>query len=129
MKINLNNSKRIAGELAARYMSEKAQSVFLGSEATLWEYEDDDDNKLYALNLTSDNPAGATVGLTFEEAQEQLEANAVWYAILMDEDDTDWGTGFWDYKTALKEARERGYKYIATILDGPDPICESIEEV
>lgn len=76
MKINLNNNKRIAGELAARNLSEKAQSVFYGSDATLWEYTDDDDNKLYALNLDNDNPASADVGLTFEDVEQQLESLA-----------------------------------------------------
>lgn len=60
-----------------------------------------------------------------------------WYAIQMDEDDNDWGTGSFDKDEAIEMARERGYKYIATIegewdVDGEpitEGICIEVEEV
>lgn len=53
-----------------------------------------------------------------------------WYAIQMDEDDNDWGTGSFDKDEAIKMAQERGYKFVATIagewdVDG-EPITEGI---
>lgn len=60
-----------------------------------------------------------------------------WYAIQEDEDDNDWGDGSFDKDEAIKMARERGYKYVATIegewdVDGEpitEGICTEVEEV
>lgn len=50
-----------------------------------------------------------------------------WYAVMKDNEDTDWGYGSHD----LDEAREmlKGYPdgYIAVIEEGNDPIC--VEEI
>lgn len=55
----------------------------------------------------------------------------IWYAILMDDFDNDWGTGSFDEKKACQKARDMGAKKIAEIdadydEDGEphsDPIC------
>ena len=54
--------------------------------------------------------------------------NPVWYAVMRDRDDDDWGTGSRDYDEAVRMAqalRDDGYSdaYIAVIDDGDDPIC------
>ena len=56
-------------------------------------------------------------------------ANKIWYAVLKDNEDNDWGTGSFDLGEALTMARN--YRdnldcpdaYIAVIDDGPDPVC------
>lgn len=55
-------------------------------------------------------------------------AHPVWYAVMRDRDDDDWGTGSRDYDEAVRMAqalRDDGYSdaYIAVIDDGDDPIC------
>lgn len=55
-------------------------------------------------------------------------ANPVWYAVMRDRDDDDWGTGSRDYDEAVRMAqalRDDGYSdaYIAVIDDGDDPVC------
>lgn len=52
----------------------------------------------------------------------------LWYALMMDNDDTDWGTGTFDREEALarlKAWREGPYPeaYIAVIDDGDTPVC------
>ena len=55
--------------------------------------------------------------------------NKLWYAVMRDNDDNDWGSGSYDYA----EAVERVQKYIpdggysAVIEEGNDPIC--VEEI
>lgn len=55
-----------------------------------------------------------------------------WYAVMVDADDTDWGTGSFDLgeaKAMAAEYRANGHEdaYIAVIDDGDDPIC--IDEI
>ena len=55
-------------------------------------------------------------------------AHPVWYAVMRDRDDNDWGTGSRDYDEAVRMAqalRDDGYSdaYIAVIDDGDDPVC------
>lgn len=57
--------------------------------------------------------------------------NKIWYAVMRDSDDTDWGYGSFDLETAkcmAKKSRNNGNPdaYIAVIDDGPDPICIDI---
>ncbi len=52
----------------------------------------------------------------------------IWYAVMMNNEDNDWGTGSYNLDEAVKMAkqyRESGEKdaYIAVIEDGDDPIC------
>ena len=48
----------------------------------------------------------------------------LWYAVLVDEYDSDWGTGSEDLETAKEMVREfGGDAYIAIIADGPNPVC------
>ena len=47
-----------------------------------------------------------------------------WYAVLVDENDNDWGTGSADLEEAKKMAVNYGdAAYIAEIEDGDDPVC------
>jgi hypothetical protein len=54
--------------------------------------------------------------------------NTMWYAVMRDNDDTDWGTGSNNMDEAIemaKKYRADGYEdaYIAVIDDEGDPIC------
>ena len=46
-----------------------------------------------------------------------------WYAVLMDEEDNDWGTGSKSLDEAKAMAARMGAPLIAVIEDGPDPVC------
>lgn len=46
-----------------------------------------------------------------------------WYAVLMDREDTDWGTGSRSLDEAREMAARVGAPLIAVIADGPDPVC------
>lgn len=52
----------------------------------------------------------------------------IWYAVMSDSEDNDWGTGSFDYDEALAMVQpfipDGGY--IAVIDDGDDPICIDI---
>ena len=51
----------------------------------------------------------------------------MWYAVLRDKNDNDWGTGSSDINEALKMADKIGPEaYIAAISEGPNPICLEI---
>lgn len=50
-----------------------------------------------------------------------------WYAVEMDRDDNDWGTGSYDFDEAVKMAKRMGAEIIAVIEMGDDPIC--VEEI
>ena len=49
-----------------------------------------------------------------------------WYAVLMDEEDNDWGHGSKDYEEAVAMAKKCNAYAIAVINDGTDPVCEKI---
>lgn len=51
----------------------------------------------------------------------------IWYAVMMDKEDTDWGTGSHDLDEAMDMARRMGAESIAVIEDGTDPVC--IDEI
>ena len=57
--------------------------------------------------------------------------NKIWYAIMQDNDDQDWGTGTFDREEAIDRVKamrdEYPEAYIAVIDDDEDPIC--IEEI
>ena len=66
--------------------------------------------------------------MPLDEIYEQKANNDVWYAVMKDNDDTDWGYGSFDIDEArarVRNYRADGYKdaYIAVIDDGDDPIC------
>ena len=52
-----------------------------------------------------------------------MENTNYWYALQVNNDDNDWGTGTYDREEAIKTAKERNYYRIAIIEEGPDPIC------
>lgn len=47
----------------------------------------------------------------------------LWYALQLNEEDCDWGTGTYYREEAIKIAKERNYFKIALIKEGDDPIC------
>ena len=54
--------------------------------------------------------------------------NNYWYAVMMDLEDNDWGTGSYDLQEATEKVlayRANGCPdaYIAVIDDGSDPVC------
>ena len=51
------------------------------------------------------------------------ENQGYWYAVQMDEDDTDWGTGSYDKVEAIEKAEQREALKIAVIEMGDDPTC------
>jgi hypothetical protein len=61
------------------------------------------------------------------------EARTIWYALMQDRDDTDWGTGTYDKQEAIEKVkawRQGGYPdaYIAVIDEsGNEPMC--IDEI
>ena len=54
-------------------------------------------------------------------------ANNYWYAVMMDNDDTDWGTGSYSLDEAKEMVKNYPDGYIAVIDEAGDPIC--IEEI
>ena len=60
-----------------------------------------------------------------------MENGKIWYAIMKDNDDQDWGTGTLDKAEAIKQVKElrEDYPdaYIAVISDNGDPVC--IDEI
>ena len=55
----------------------------------------------------------------------------LWYAIMQDNDDQDWGTGTFNLEEAIERVKAKRDEfpdaYIAVIDDGPDPVC--VEEI
>lgn len=50
-------------------------------------------------------------------------ASKYWYAVMMDDEDTDWGTGSYDLAEAQEMVKKYPEGYIAVIDEGGDPIC------
>lgn len=46
-----------------------------------------------------------------------------WYAVMQDNEDTDWGTGSYDLAEAREMLKDYPDGYIAVIEEGSDPIC------
>lgn len=61
--------------------------------------------------------------------------NKIWYAVMKDMDDDDWGYGSFNLQEAMEMVKKYPEGYIAVIDDGRDPICvgeiwpETVEEV
>lgn len=51
--------------------------------------------------------------------------NKLWYTVLMDKDDNDWGYGSFNEEEAYEMVKPfiKDGGYIAVIDDGDDPIC------
>ncbi|MBQ1772420.1 MAG: hypothetical protein II000_10830 [Clostridia bacterium] len=64
-----------------------------------------------------------------EELPDAPSPKRIWYAVVLDQEDTDWGTGSFDKDEAIRmclsyrEDEEYKDAYIAMIDDGPDPVC------
>lgn len=50
----------------------------------------------------------------------------MWYAVLMNREDTDWGTGSHDYNEAVRMGQETGADEIAVIDESGDPVCVDV---
>ena len=87
-----------------------------------------------------DLPSEGTLSALWKEKVhgfiEGVQYYTQWFAVVSDEEDTDWGTGSFDYEEAVKMAKEDGYWAVLTIKgiwvgeDGEclvDPICEHTE--
>lgn len=77
---------------------------------------------------------GDTVELDAENEEDETMENTMWYAVMRDLEDGDWGTGSYDLDEArakVAELREDGYTdaYIAVIdmHNEDDPVC--VEEI
>ena len=63
-----------------------------------------------------------------------MEEKKLWYAILRDEEDNDWGTGSFNKEQAIEMAKAVNFKLVAVIDGGynesgneaTDPICVEI---
>ena len=63
-----------------------------------------------------------------------MENKKLWYAILRDEEDNDWGSGSFDKDEAIEMAKRQNFKYIAVINADyddkgnatTDPLCIEI---
>ena len=55
--------------------------------------------------------------------------DSYWFAIQMDREDTDWGTGSYDLDEAMAKAADNGARYIAVIDETDDPICIDMIEL
>lgn len=53
--------------------------------------------------------------------------NTYWYAVMTDNDDSDWGYGSYDLDEAREMLKKYPDGYIAVIEMGNDPIC--VEEI
>lgn len=53
--------------------------------------------------------------------------NTYWYAVMADNDDSDWGYGSYDLDEAREMLKNYPDGYIAVIEMGNDPIC--VEEI
>lgn len=72
--------------------------------------------------------AGLLAAPEEDEQEEDNDEPHIWYAVLIDADDTDWGVGSHDIDEAMdmvRTLRADGHSdaYIAEIEEGDDPIC------
>lgn len=60
--------------------------------------------------------------------EQLIEVYHPWYAVEMNEEDNDWGTGSYDYKEAVAMAERMEARYIAVIdLSGGDGgVCDKV---
>lgn len=50
----------------------------------------------------------------------------IWYAVLRDDEDNDWGHGSCNYHEAVKMARNMGEGARIAVIDDREKICEEI---
>ena len=110
-----------SGEMLVRSMSEKAQAA----------YTQNDPCEVYHSTLTGEVVIHDADGWHdfdgAETAERYLESVSTWYAVLKDEEDTDHGTGSFDYHEAVNMAKERDCHYIASVT--ADDYTFEVEEV
>lgn len=103
-----------------------------------WLHTIDLERKNRAISVCSvDLEEGQTVGDALESGagytvlkvySAEADQNRPWYAVMLDREDSDWGTGSHDQQEAIEIAqkyRRDGYPdaYVAVIDDGDDPVC------
>lgn len=60
----------------------------------------------------------------YDEAQKVVPFEPVyWYAVMRDDEDTDWGYGSFDYDEALEMLRPYVNGYIVKVEEGDDPVA------
>lgn len=59
--------------------------------------------------------------------EDDMNNNRKWYAVEMNRDDNDWGTGSYDFEEAKEMLKAYPEGLIAVIEEGDDPVC--IEEI
>jgi len=109
------------GELWVRTLSEKAQAGYNQAQPC----------DVYAWALTKKiviHDASGWQSFEYREnAEKYLEGLAVWYAVLRDENDTEHGTGSYDYTEAVKMAMNSGCEYIGSFT--ADDYCIEVTEI
>lgn len=84
--------------------------------------EADDKTEVY-VELTADEEAqigtpGFDLAEILEDESRWVKVLDKWYAVMMDHEDSDWGTGSYDYDEAVQMAQDRGAELIAVIQNG-----------
>ena len=119
-------------ELDVRHLSDKARRFYENTDPLDIYVCEVDGEMLYSVRgvLEEDDLSFEELEEIFEEEQlqsenvEKYDVQIVWYAVLMDESDNDWGTGSYNLKEAKRIAMGYGNKaYIAVIKEGVDPVC------
>lgn len=75
---------------------------------------------------SNENAQEAVAMFLAEYGEKEPEQAGDWYAVEMDEDDNDWGTGSYSLKEAKEMAEHMGAKYIA-VIDGSE--CVQVIEM
>lgn len=94
----------------------------------IWEVKkiDEELQQATVLNIEEGNiNEGKEFVVAISEVAYWLGAH--WYAVEVDEDDNDWGTGSYDLDEAKEMARNYGPEArIAVISQGIDPVCVDV---
>lgn len=90
-----------------------------------WRDESDEDDKLAAYLWTDEDVKDIRDGV-IELIEQNPYVSLTWYAVEMDEDDNDWGTGSYSLKEAKEMAEHMGAKYVA-VIDGSE--CVQVIEM
>lgn len=90
-----------------------------------WRDESDESDKLAAYLWTDEDIKNILDGV-IELIEQNPDVSLIWYAVEMDEDDNDWGTGSYSLEEAKEMAERMDAKYIA-VIDGSE--CVEVIEM
>lgn len=90
-----------------------------------WRDESDESDKLAAYLWTDEDIKDILDGV-IELIEQNPDVSLIWYAVEMDEDDNDWGTGSYSLEEVKEMAEHMGAKYIA-VIDGSE--CVQVIEM